>query len=147
MNKIYNKEKNQEELKQGLIKMHCLIIVHLDLKQAKISFSHQFKKWIFLDFCFTKFIKEKFFEKTLTYFIGIYDFASSDMKKAYHIISYHIISYHILSYHILSYLILSYHIISYHIISYLIISYHIISYLIISYLIIYYLILCYIQYN
>lgn len=38
--------------------MHTLKMVHLDIKPLNIAYSQSFKKWVFLDFGFTEFIKE-----------------------------------------------------------------------------------------
>ena len=61
--------------------MHKLNLVHLDIKPGNISFSPQFNKWIFLDFGFTKFIKENFHQETFISYCGTYAFSSPEMKK------------------------------------------------------------------
>lgn len=38
--------------------MHQINLVHLDIKPDNIAFSRYFKKWVFLDFGFSDFIRE-----------------------------------------------------------------------------------------
>ena len=61
--------------------MHKLNLIHLDIKPANISFSPKFKKWIFLDFGLSKFIKDNFYQETLISYSGTYEFSSPQMKK------------------------------------------------------------------
>lgn len=61
--------------------MHTLKMVHLDIKPLNIAYSQSFKKWVFLDFGFTEFIKENITQKTLVCYVGTYGYSSPQMKK------------------------------------------------------------------
>jgi serine/threonine protein kinase len=56
--------------------MHSLKVVHCDLKTSNIAWSSIYDKWVFIDFGFSKMLEEKPGKKTLTKFIGTYQFAS-----------------------------------------------------------------------
>ncbi len=46
-------------------------------------FSKVYKKYVFIDFGISKFVKQDIGLKTLTQFVGTYRYACSDMKKLY----------------------------------------------------------------
>jgi serine/threonine protein kinase len=50
-------EKLESDLFTGLKAMHSLQIVHQDIKTENVSWSSEFKRWVFLDFGFASFIK------------------------------------------------------------------------------------------
>ena len=49
----------QGDLFQGLKTMHTLKIVHRDIKDKNVAWSHHFQRWVFIDFGFATFLKEK----------------------------------------------------------------------------------------
>ena len=74
-------ERMESDLMQGLKLMHSLNIVHRDIKDANISWSPTFSKWVFLDFGFATFLKQSTGQKSKTKFIGTYNWASDELKK------------------------------------------------------------------
>ena len=65
--------------------MHSLGIVHMDIKPENIGWSNEFKKWVFLDFGFARFLDAKIGQKSETGFIGTFNYASKEMKQLYHL--------------------------------------------------------------
>ena len=63
--------------------MHSLRICHLDIKTENVGWSPAFQKFVFLDFSFTKIIKEKIGHKTFTGFYGTYNYCCPEMKKLF----------------------------------------------------------------
>ena len=64
--------------------MHTLRMVHRDLKEANIGWSSEFGKWVFLDFGFTKFLRESVGEKTYTKFIGTFKYTTEELHQLYY---------------------------------------------------------------
>ncbi len=56
---------------------------HGDIKYDNIGWSPKFKKFVFLDFGFSKFIREQIGLKTVSHFQGTYNYCSDEMKKLY----------------------------------------------------------------
>ena len=73
----------EKDLLENLKTMHSIGIVHRDIKPPNIAWSNNFKKWVLLDFGFTRFLKEEIGEKTKTFFHGTYSYSSPAMKKAF----------------------------------------------------------------
>lgn len=63
--------------------MHMLGFYHGDIKYDNIGWSPKFKKFVFLDFGFSKFINEELGFKTASRFQGTYNYCSEEMKKLY----------------------------------------------------------------
>ena len=82
---IIDKERMKQDLMENLKIMHSLGIVHLDIKPENISWSNKFKKWIFLDFGFARYLDTKIGYKTETNFIGTFNYASKAMKQLYYL--------------------------------------------------------------
>lgn len=64
----YNDYKNN--LYENLKVIHTCKMVHLDIKTDNVRWSPYFNKWVFIDFGFTKFIKEQVGLKSTTGFVG-----------------------------------------------------------------------------
>ena len=56
--------------------MHTIKMVHRDIKEDNIGYSKYYRKWIFLDYGFAKFIDENIGYKTVTSFIGTYRYTT-----------------------------------------------------------------------
>jgi serine/threonine protein kinase len=61
--------------------MHRFHLVHLDLKPPNIMFSPSLSRSVFIDFGFSRIIKENIGETSSTKFVGSYSFCSENMKK------------------------------------------------------------------
>ena len=72
-----------EDLFQGLKKMHSLKIVHRDIKERNVAWSHHFQRWVFIDFGFATVLKEKIGEKSTTKFIGTYRYTTPELQRLY----------------------------------------------------------------
>lgn len=63
--------------------LHTLNICHNDIKLENIGWSRRLKKFVFLDFGFTKYISENLGFKTYTKFEGTYKYSSDELRKMY----------------------------------------------------------------
>lgn len=63
--------------------LHTLNICHSDIKLDNIGLSARLKKFVFLDFGFTKYVHESPGYKTFAKFEGTYKYSSEEMKKIY----------------------------------------------------------------
>ncbi len=68
-------------LSEKLKLLHSLNIAHCDIKPENIMYSREFGEPVFIDFGLTKSLKESVGEKTLTEFVGTFNYASPDMKQ------------------------------------------------------------------
>ena len=75
----------KKDLMENLKIMHSLGIVHMDIKPENIGWSNEFKKWVFLDFGFARFLDAKIGQKSETGFIGTFNYTSKEMKQLYHL--------------------------------------------------------------
>lgn len=75
--------RNSRNLFQCLKTMHTLGFYHGDIKYDNIGWSPRFKKFIFLDFGFSKFLSEPVGHKTVSRFQGTYNYCSEEMKKLF----------------------------------------------------------------
>ena len=66
----------KSDLLENLLIMHNFGIVHRDIKEDNIAWSPHFQKWVFIDFGFSKFVKESFGKKSLTGYAGTYQYMS-----------------------------------------------------------------------
>ena len=71
------------DLFEGLKKMHTLKMVHRDIKDMNVAWSHHFQRWVFKDFGFATFLKEKIGEKSTSKFIGTYRNTTPELKRLY----------------------------------------------------------------
>ena len=53
------------------------------MKDQNIGWSPEFKRWVFLDFGFAKFLRESVGEKTYTKFIGTFQFTTHELQKLF----------------------------------------------------------------
>ena len=60
--------------------MHSIRMVHRDIKRENIGWSPQFRRWVFLDFGFTTFLKESIGEKTYSRFIGTFSYTTTEIQ-------------------------------------------------------------------
>ena len=67
----------------GLQKLHLLGIIHSDVKGENIGWSSRFQKWVFLDFGFAYFNKDKLGTLTQIGFRGTYSYCCKEMKNLY----------------------------------------------------------------
>ena len=65
--------------------MHSLHIVHRDIKPSNISWSRSYQKWVFLDFGYSRSIKQKLGEKTWAFYCGTYNYVSEELKSLFHL--------------------------------------------------------------
>jgi serine/threonine protein kinase len=56
--------------------LHSLGICHMDIKYENIGFSKKFKKFVFLDFGFSRSINETIGYQSLTNYTGTFSYAS-----------------------------------------------------------------------
>lgn len=70
-------------LKQSLINIHSLKIIHFDIKPENICYSLQHKRYIFIDFGLHKVIKEEIGFKTETNYQGSLLFCSEEMRECF----------------------------------------------------------------
>ena len=68
-------------LKQKLQLLHYFQIVHLDIKPPNIMYSRALNSLVFIDFGFSKVIKDKLGFKSKTLFYGSVIYCASDMLK------------------------------------------------------------------
>jgi serine/threonine protein kinase len=73
---IYDESTTIPQLKTALLTMHQLQLVHLDIKPENLAYSPYFKKNVFIDFGFSQFINESLGQKTITSYIGTYEYSS-----------------------------------------------------------------------
>lgn len=75
---ICTKLKNNclDSLLDSLNVMHSFKIIHGDIKPENIMWSSEFNKCVFIDFGFSRVLKEKPGEKTFTSFFGTFSFCS-----------------------------------------------------------------------
>jgi serine/threonine protein kinase len=66
-------------LKRDLLTLHHFSIVHLDIKPMNILFSPSSKKLVFLDFGFSKLVKEILGQRTRTEFLGTPQYCGPEM--------------------------------------------------------------------
>ena len=72
-----SKEEIENDLREGMKKMHSLKIVHRDVKNKNVCWSPSLEKWVFIDFGFAKFIEEPLGRKTRSKYIGTYNFVTN----------------------------------------------------------------------
>ena len=65
--------------------MHQLKIVHRDIKEGNIGWSPSLKRWVFLDFGFSKNIQEDIGEKSETKFIGTLGYTIDELKSLFYL--------------------------------------------------------------
>jgi serine/threonine protein kinase len=70
-------------LKLKLRSLHCLNIVHLDIKPDNISFSPSLNEPILLDFGFSDVVEDSVGKRTKTAFAGTLGFSSPEMVECY----------------------------------------------------------------
>ena len=61
--------------------MHSLNIIHHDIKPANIMYSNEYKKFVLIDFGFTKTVDSLLGEKEITLFVGTFNYTSPQMKR------------------------------------------------------------------
>ena len=71
------------DLFQGLKAMHALKMVHRDIKDKNVAWSHHFQRWVFIDFGFATVLKEKIGEKSTSRFIGTYRCTTPELQRLY----------------------------------------------------------------
>ena len=77
------RETAETDLKENLLKMHQLNVIHSDIKPANVMFSVSYGKNVFLDFGVSEVVKEEVWEPTLTKFKGTYEYCGEEMKKLF----------------------------------------------------------------
>ena len=70
-------------MKESLLKIHQLYQMHLDIKPDNIRYSTSYQKYVFIDFGFSRFIKEDIGFKTKTHFKGTVGYCSEEMRQLY----------------------------------------------------------------
>lgn len=78
VDKIFTQTEKEftENLKKKLKLLHFFRIVHLDIKPMNIMYSTQKEELVFIDFGFSRVLKEEIGEKSLTTFSGSAFFCS-----------------------------------------------------------------------
>lgn len=74
-----------EDIGEGLLKLHNLQIIHRDVKPSNVMFSRKRKKHVLIDFGMTLAIKQNFGKLTLTGFAGTYTYCCQELKKLYNL--------------------------------------------------------------
>jgi serine/threonine protein kinase len=70
-------------LKNKLLLLHALNIVHLDIKPENVAYSPAYNEYVFIDFGLSRMIKEVRGQKTLSSFTGSLNYCSSEMLDLY----------------------------------------------------------------
>ena len=73
----------QEEIFKNMAFLHKLRLIHLDIKPANIMRSPTFNKLVFIDFGFSRFVREEAGEKTLIKFYGSPTYCSNEMRRCF----------------------------------------------------------------
>ena len=66
----------QNDLLVSLKILHSLQICHIDIKFDNVAWSPSFGKFVYIDYGFSKFVKEPIGQKSKTKFIGTFSYAS-----------------------------------------------------------------------
>jgi serine/threonine protein kinase len=72
-----------DQIKHKLRSLHRLQIVHLDIKPENIGFSPLIFSPVFIDFGFSKVLKEELGSKTLSSFMGSINYCCKEMVDLY----------------------------------------------------------------
>ncbi len=70
-------------LKDKLLLLHALNIVHLDIKPENVAYSPAYNEYIFIDFGLSRMVKEVRGQKTLSSFTGSFNYCSAEMLELY----------------------------------------------------------------
>ena len=73
----------KHNLVEALYFLHIFKIVHQDIKPHNIMYSLKLKKLVLIDFGISNVINENVGEKTMTNFIGTYEYSTEEMKKLF----------------------------------------------------------------
>lgn len=57
--------------------------MHRDIKPQNIAWSFNYQKYVFIDFGMSLIIQENSNQKTLTNYVGSYNYSSPEMKKCF----------------------------------------------------------------
>ena len=68
---------------ENLKMMHFLKMTHRDVKEKNIGWSPHFKKWVFLDFGFSKIMKTEIGYQVWAKFIGTYQYTIKELQDAH----------------------------------------------------------------
>lgn len=71
------------QLRQNLLRLHALRVVHHDIKVENLCFSSAFGKFVLIDFGMGRVLSEGLGSKSLTHFRGTIDHVSKDMAELY----------------------------------------------------------------
>jgi serine/threonine protein kinase len=66
-----------------LLLLHSLRIVHMDIKPLNVMYSKSSLEWVFIDFGFSKTIKEEKGLKSLALFAGTLNYCSEEMQSRF----------------------------------------------------------------
>jgi serine/threonine protein kinase len=64
----------KRELMENLSLMHSVRLIHNDVKPENIMYSHQLKKYVFIDFGISEFIYETLGKMSIVVFRGSYNY-------------------------------------------------------------------------
>ncbi len=70
-------------LKKKLKVLHYFKIVHMDIKPLNVMYSKSSLEWVFIDFGFSKTIKEEKGLKSLALFAGTLNYCSEEMQSRF----------------------------------------------------------------
>lgn len=73
----------REDLLAGLLQMHRVKMLHLDIKPDNVCFSPFFGRFVFIDFGLSRIAREGLGAKARSQFVGSLQFCSPEMREAY----------------------------------------------------------------